>query len=88
MIKALWVLVPVNVLSFLFYAVDKQRARKQKHRVRERTLLLLAAIGPVGAAVGMYALRHKTKKTAFRIIVPLCLLLHAALFVFLMLRYN
>ena len=61
----------VNGWSFLLFAADKSRARKNKRRIRERTLLISAALGAPGAMLGMYLIRHKTKKLRFRVLVPL-----------------
>lgn len=37
--------VAVNVVAFVVYGEDKYKAQKAKWRIRESTLLLLAAIG-------------------------------------------
>ena len=65
------VLAAVNLWAFLLFAADKSRARLGKNRIRERTLLLSAALGAFGALVGMHLMRHKTKKPRFRVLVPL-----------------
>lgn len=77
----------INIITFIVYAVDKNAAKKQKWRVRESTLLLLAFIGgSVGALLGMYGLRHKTKHLQFVIPVPIFFVLHVILVVFLVLK--
>lgn len=80
--RLLIVLLLWNTAVFLLYALDKVRARRRRgRRVPERTLLLCAlAGGGAGALLGMELLRHKTRHTRFRILVPLgALLLGAAL---------
>lgn len=73
-------LLVYNVIVFVVYGVDKRRARKKEWRIPERTLLLIAALfGAAGALAGMLAFRHKTKHARFCILVPLFLLLQAAL---------
>ena len=56
-----------------------------RHRVRERTLMLIAALG---GALGMYlcmlVIRHKTKKPLFMLGLPLLLLFHLALVLLLL----
>lgn len=76
-------LVVINFITFLIYAVDKDKARKGKWRVPESTLLLFAAIGgSVGALLAMLLLHHKTKHPKFYILVPLFLVIHIAIAVF------
>ena len=38
-------LVIVNIIAFIAYGVDKQKAKKGKWRIPENTLLLLAVLG-------------------------------------------
>lgn len=72
-----WVLV--NLLTFVLYGVDKLRAKQADRRIPERTLLLLPYLGgSVGALLGMWIFRHKTKHLKFRILVPLALILQIA----------
>ncbi len=67
LIYAVW-----NFAVFLIYGIDKMLARHGARRISERTLLALAFfLGAVGAIFGMYIFRHKTRKTKFRILVPL-----------------
>ena len=68
----------LNFVSFIAYGVDKHKARKGSFRIPEATLLLFAALGPVGALAGMYVFHHKTKKPKFFIGVPLIIVLEIA----------
>lgn len=69
----------VNVVAFVVYGVDKYKAQKAKWRIRESTLLLLAAIGgSVGAWLGMKIWHHKTCHAKFRYGVPAILLIQLA----------
>ena len=81
----LWAALGVmNLVTFIVYAADKRIAQKNKggRRVPERTLILLAFCGGcIGALLGMYLCRHKTKHTKFLILVPLAALLWVAAFV-------
>ena len=66
----------INLLSFMCYAVDKRNAIRQKARIPERRLILLAlAGGSAGALAAMYLFRHKTRKLKFKLGVPLILTL-------------
>ena len=73
-------LLGINLLTFLIYGIDKWKARRDKWRVPEATLLMLAALGgSVGALLGMSVFHHKTKHKKFLIGVPLILLAQLAL---------
>lgn len=67
-------LLIINALGFLLMLVDKWKARKNRWRVRESTLLLIAALGgSVGSLAGMYLFRHKTRHLKFTLGIPLIL---------------
>ena len=67
-------LLIINALGFLLMLVDKWKARKNRWRVRESTLLLVAALGgSVGSLAGMYLFRHKTLHLKFTLGIPLIL---------------
>ena len=60
--------VCLNGFTFLMYGLDKLKAKRNKWRIPERTLLLFTwLMGGVGAFLGMRVFRHKTKHIAFRI---------------------
>ncbi len=65
----------INLVAMLMYAYDKMMARKGDRRISEKTLLLIALLGPFGAMAGMRWFRHKTRKLKFKL-VPLFALLH------------
>ncbi|MGN0703677.1 MAG: DUF1294 domain-containing protein [Lentihominibacter sp.] len=72
-------LAVINLTAFVMYGSDKKRAAAGRWRISEATLLGIALIGgSVGALAGMKCFRHKTRHWKFRILVPLFLLLHAA----------
>ena len=80
----LLLLVAVNLVSFTLYGLDKLKAKKGLWRIRESTLLLIALLGgSVGALLGMEVFRHKTKHWQFKVLVPVFLVLHIALAVWL-----
>ena len=79
-------LLTVNALAFLLMLIDKQKAKKHLWRIPEATLMLSAAIGgSIGALLGMYTFRHKTRKPKFYIGIPLILLLQVSLALYLIL---
>lgn len=73
-------LLLVNAAGFLLMLVDKQRAKKHRWRIPEKTLFLCAALGgSVGTLAGMYCFRHKTKHKQFTIGIPLILMVQILL---------
>ena len=47
-------LLAVNILAFVLFGADKQKARRNAWRIPEKTLILSAVIGgSVGAILGM-----------------------------------
>lgn len=69
-------LLLINALAFLLMLIDKYKAKKNLWRIRESTLLLIAAIGgSIGALAGMYTFRHKTKHLKFTLGIPVILVL-------------
>lgn len=74
-------LVFINLMTLIAYGMDKQKAKKNKWRIPEKTLLLLAAIGgSIGALLGMYVFKHKTKHLKFILGVPVLFAVHVVLF--------
>jgi len=77
----------VTLLTFVLYGIDKYKAKHNRWRISEATLLLMALIGgSIGALLGMKVFHHKTQHLKFSIGVPLILLLQIALLVWLWLR--
>lgn len=74
-----WVLGLSLVLLLCMYQ-DKERAKRKQWRISEKTLFALAVCGgALGGLLGMYSLRHKIKKTAFKIGFPLITVVHVLL---------
>lgn len=70
----------INLITFMVFAIDKRKARLQKWRISEGTLLCLSIIGgSIGALAAMYTFRHKTRKIKFSLGVPVIILLQSAL---------
>ena len=92
-----YILICINVLTFLVYGIDKWRStsgrllptgRKKANqgswRISEVTLLLLAVIGgSIGALLGMQVCHHKTMHKKFKYGLPLILLAQIALVYFI-----
>ncbi|MBB3907101.1 MULTISPECIES: DUF1294 domain-containing protein [Anoxybacillus] len=79
-----WYMAIVNAVSFLIMGLDKQKARKGKWRIAERTIWLFAfAGGAIGAAIGMYGFHHKTRHRLFRYGLPLLAIFDMLIYVIL-----
>ena len=78
-----WIILIWNVIVFALYGIDKLKAKFNKWRISESTLISCAVIfGGVGAYCGMELFRHKTKHKLFVITVPIC-----AVYAFILLIY-
>lgn len=81
-------LLLINAAACLLMLIDKQKARKNKWRIRESTLLLSAILGgSIGALAGMYLFRHKTKHPKFTVGIPVILALQVLAAVFLVIKF-
>ena len=77
-------LIIINVVTFFVYGIDKYKAKHDKWRIPEATLLLLAVVGgSVGAWCGMKVWRHKTMHKKFKYGVPAIFILQVALAVWI-----
>lgn len=82
-----WYLLIINFVAFYLYWEDKRRAKKDKWRIKESTLLLVGLLGgSLGSFVSMQIFRHKTQHWKFKILVPVFFILHIVLFFYLNLR--
>ncbi len=74
----------ISLITFFLFLHDKRLAVGNRWRIPEAVLLGWAALGgAAGALCGMRIFRHKTRKPKFTVLVPLFLLLHAAVLIFL-----
>ena len=77
-------LVVMNIVGIAVMGIDKSKAKRGAWRIKEATLFGVSIIGgSIGTLLGMYMFRHKTKHIYFVIGMPLILILHIALTVFL-----
>lgn len=84
----IYYLIAINIIAFIIYGIDKWKAKKNRWRIPEKTLLLLAAIGgSIGSWAGMMIWRHKTKHLKFTIGVPLIFILQFALLIYIYIKY-
>ncbi len=77
----------INLMGFAMMGVDKRKAVRKSWRVPEFNLFLVAALGgSIGALVGMFVFRHKTKHLSFMIGIPLILILQIAFIIWFFIR--
>ena len=73
-------LLLINAAALVLMLADKRKARKNRWRIPERTLILSAAFGgSIGALLGMYTFRHKTKHLKFTLGIPAILIAQISL---------
>ena len=73
-------LVILNIISLIFFGVDKLKSMRVGWRIPELRLLLLALLAPFGAYAGMLLFRHKARKVKF-LLVPIFLFIQLYLIV-------
>ncbi|MBQ7971716.1 MAG: DUF1294 domain-containing protein [Clostridia bacterium] len=84
MMDLLYVLLIWNSIVFILFGADKYKAKRGHWRIPEKFLLGCAFLfGSVGAFLGMKVFRHKTRHNKFRIGIPLMLLVHLLLLLYL-----
>ena len=80
----------INAIAVMAMALDKSAARNGDARVRESSLITVAALGgSVGMLLAMYSFRHKTRKNKFKYGVPTIMFIQivaGVLFYFVFLR--
>ncbi|NLJ30237.1 MAG: DUF1294 domain-containing protein [Clostridiales bacterium] len=78
-------LIIINFIAAILTVSDKRRAIRHRRRIRERTLLLAAALGGSPALwITMKCIRHKTRHKKFMIGVPLIFAAQAAALYFIL----
>ena len=83
MLKLLYLLI-INALAFLLMLIDKRKAVKKAWRIPEATLLGIAILGgSLGAVLAMRLFRHKTLHLKFSLGLPVILVAHILLLIFL-----
>jgi len=69
----------ISLLAVILTIHDKSAARRHKWRVRESSLLLVAALGgSVAMLATMLLIRHKTKHSKFMVGLPVIIALQVA----------
>lgn len=71
-IVILKILLVINIITFLTFAIDKLAAMEKTQRFSEEILLILSFLGgAIGGSISMLLFHHKTSKNKFNKIVPI-----------------
>lgn len=75
--KLIWIyLAAVNIAAYILCGWDKTAAKARARRIPEKVLFFISIIGgSAGMLGGMTIFRHKTRKPAFYIGIPLIIIL-------------
>ncbi|MFK3938866.1 DUF1294 domain-containing protein [Alkalihalobacillus sp. NPDC078783] len=74
----------MSIIGYYSMTQDKKRAIKQLRRTPEKTLLGIAILGgSFGSFLGMRLRRHKTKHLTFSFGLPILMLVHLSLLLFI-----
>ena len=77
-------LLIINATGLLLMLIDKRKAVKKAWRISEATLLTIAVIGgSLGTLIGMRLFRHKTKHPKFSVGIPLLVVIHILLVIYI-----
>lgn len=73
-------IIMVNIATFVIFGLDKIKAKTNSYRIPKKTLFTFALLGGTpGAILAMLLFRHKTRKLAFVLGLPLILFLQLVL---------
>ncbi len=74
----------INLIGYFLMYLDKQKAKKDKWRIKESTLFIVSIIGgSIGTFLGMKVFRHKTKHLKFIVGIPFIIIVQALFIYFL-----
>ena len=77
-----------NLITFAMMGIDKYKAKADKRRISEKTLLMSSFImGAAGIASGALVFHHKTRKLKFQILIPLSVIANIAT-IYALIHYN
>lgn len=74
----------LSMVTYVAFAIDKRAARLKHQRISERSLQFLSLLGGwPGALLAQQALRHKSQKVSFRLVLWLALILNGITLIWL-----
>ncbi|MGB7603967.1 MAG: DUF1294 domain-containing protein [Lutisporaceae bacterium] len=84
-------LIAINSIGFVIMGIDKSKAKKNKWRISEKTIFVIALLGgSIGVKLGMQQYRHKTQHKKFVYGIPAIIIIQliAALYAAYLLLYK
>ena len=70
----------LSVLSFILFAWDKSKAKREKRRISEANLITLSVLGgALGGLAAMLIFHHKGRHLVFRVMLPVSLFFQCVL---------
>lgn len=77
-------LILINAAAFVLMLADKLKAKRGAWRIPEKVLIGSALLGgSIGALMGMYTFRHKTRHIQFTVGIPVILAVQIVLAIWL-----
>lgn len=77
-------LIIINLISGIVFFIDKQKSKKNKPRINEKTLHFLELIGGIFAILAlMYLIKHKNRKLKYYILSWIILILWCIVITFI-----
>ncbi|EUJ43813.1 DUF1294 domain-containing protein [Paenilisteria rocourtiae] len=77
--------IAINSIGFASMGIDKRKAMKHQWRIPELTLLFFAFLGGgIGSWISMHLFHHKTHKLKFTCSIPISVVLHIGIVIYLM----
>ncbi len=74
----------INIIAIIVTIYDKICAVNRRWRVKERTLLLISAVGgSIGMYLAMSLIRHKTRHLKFMLGIPIIIIIQLIIFYFI-----
>ncbi len=74
----------MSMLTFIMYGADKLFARKNKRRISENSLFIMALLfGATGAIIGTLTFNHKSSNWRFRIFNGVFFIIHMMIALYL-----
>lgn len=75
----------INIFAFGLCIYDKRAAIRKRYRISEKKLFGISIIGgALGMFAGMLIVRHKTRHWYFMVFIPLFILVHVALILYIL----
>ncbi|KPH14628.1 DUF1294 domain-containing protein [Chryseobacterium sp. ERMR1:04] len=79
----LYLLLIINLLSFIVFGLDKRKAIRHQRRISENTLLFTTFLGgTIGSVFAMLVFRHKVSKQSFLLKFGLVVLIQIVIIYF------